>query len=97
LRERRIKKNVSQNEMAKKANITQTFLSLIEHGKRIPSREVLQRIAKVLDENAFRLEKEAGNAELDSVMKIDSHLKRILGSGNKKTLRRIQEFFETLG
>lgn len=97
LKERRIKKGMSQNEMAVKAEITQTFLSLVEHGKRIPSHEVLRRIAEVLGEDAAHLEREAGDADSDSVQQLNRHLKKLLGSGNKNKLKRLLEFIETLG
>lgn len=97
LRERRIRKGLSQRELASKIGITQTFLSLVEHGKRVPSYDVLQRIAEVLDEDATHLEREAGSADLDTVIQLNRLLKRLLGSGNKKKLNRLLEFIETLG
>lgn len=97
LRERRIRRGLSQSELASKTGITQTFLSLVEHGKRIPSFDVLQRIAEVLGEDAAHLEQEAGSADLDVVVKLNRLLKRLLGSGNKKKLNRLLEFIETLG
>ncbi len=97
IKDRRIKKGVSQNELANIAGITQTFLSLVEHGKRIPSYDVLKKIAKALGENASYLATEAGNAELDSVIKLNTYLRRILGSGNKSKVNKLLEFIETLG
>ena len=97
LRERRIRRGLSQSELASKTGITQTFLSLVEHGKRIPSYDVLKRIAEVLGEDAAHLEQEAGSADLDTVIKINRLLKRLLGSGNKKKLNRLLEFIEALG
>jgi len=97
LRERRISKGISQSELARKAGITQTFLSLVEHGNRAPSYDVLQRIAGVIGEDATHLEQEAGTADLDTVIKLNRLLKRLLGSGNKKNLNRLLEFIETLG
>lgn len=97
LRERRIRKGLSQSELASKIGITQTFLSLVEHGKRIPSYDVLQRIAEVLGEDAAQLEREARSADLDTVIELNRLLKRLIGSGNKKKLSRLLEFIETLG
>ena len=97
LRERRIRKGLSQRDLASETGITQTFLSLVEHGKRIPSYDVLQRIAEVLGENAAHLEQEAGSADLDTIVELNRLLKRLIGSGNKKKLNRLLEFIETLG
>ncbi len=97
LRERRISKGISQNELASKAGITQTFLSLVEHGNRVPSYNVLQRIADVLGEDAAHLEQEAGSADSNTVVELNRLLKRLFGSGNKKKLNRLLEFIETLG
>jgi len=97
LRERRIRKGLSQTELASKSRITQTFLSLVEHGKRVPSYDVLLRIAGVLGEDAAYLKQEAGSADLDTVIELNHLLKRLLGSGNKRKLNRLLEFIETLG
>lgn len=97
IRERRVKKKISQSELASKAGITQTFLSLVEHGKRVPSYEVLHRIAEEIGEKAANLQQEADGAELDTVIKLNHSLKRLLGSGNKKKLTRLLEFVETMG
>lgn len=46
----RIKKNLSQTQLAEKASITQAYLSLLETGKKKnPSLEILQRIAAALE------------------------------------------------
>lgn len=42
----RVKKGVKQYEAAKKAGITQTYLSQIESGQKVPSIEVLEKMAK---------------------------------------------------
>jgi transcriptional regulator with XRE-family HTH domain len=97
LRERRIKKQISQNEMASNAGITQTFLSLVEHGKRIPSYDVLKRISEILGEDVDNLQEEAGSADSDTIIKVNRLLKQMIGSGNKKKLNRLLEFIETLG
>jgi transcriptional regulator with XRE-family HTH domain len=97
LRERRIKKGMSQNEAASKAGITQTFLSLVEHGKRVPSYDVLKKIAMILGEDVDHLQEEAGSADSDTIIKVNRLFKRLIGSGNKKKLNRLLEFIETLG
>lgn len=44
----RKKLRFSQKEIAEKANISQTYLSQIEHGERMPSIEVLLNLCQVL-------------------------------------------------
>jgi transcriptional regulator with XRE-family HTH domain len=97
IRERRINKGMSQTELAEKAKITQTFLSLVEHGVRVPSYDVLHRIAEIIGEDASNLEQEADSADSHTVVELNRRLKRLLGSGNKKKLDRLLEFIETLG
>jgi len=96
IREKRIQKGISQQELCEKAGITQTFLSLLEHGKRSPSREVLKKIANVLQEDAVALEKEAGGLEYDLEAQLDRLVKRLVGGHNKKKLRQLIEFIDTL-
>ena len=45
----RREKRLSQEELADRANIHQTYLSGVERGKRNPSVMVLQRIAQALE------------------------------------------------
>lgn len=46
----RKQKNLSQQQLAEKASITQAYLSLLENGKKTnPSLEVLQQIAEALE------------------------------------------------
>jgi transcriptional regulator with XRE-family HTH domain len=97
IRERRVAMKMTQGELAGKAQLTQTFLSLVEHGNRAPSCEVLNRLAAALGEDASLLEQEAGNADTDTVVRLNHHLRRLIGSANKKKLRRLLEFIETLG
>lgn len=97
LRERRVAKGISQNELANTANVTQTYLSLVEHGKRIPSYEVLKRIADILGEDAGHLHQEAGSADSESILKINRLTRKLIGSGNVKKINRLLEFIETLG
>ncbi len=97
LRERRVRKGLSQTELANEIGVTQTFLSLVEHGKRIPSYDVLERAANVLGEDAAYLEREAKSADLDTVIELNRLLKRLIGIGNRRKLDRLLEFIETLG
>ena len=48
LEERRLKKGLSQEEVAREAGISRAAYTNIENGKRRPSPEVAQKIAKVL-------------------------------------------------
>lgn len=51
-------KNISQKELAKQLNITQSYLSKIEHGVKTPSFELGLRIAMLLDVCPFALSDE---------------------------------------
>lgn len=42
-------KNLKSSELASMAGVKQPYISAIENGKKIPSLDVLQRIAKALD------------------------------------------------
>lgn len=94
--EKRVQKGMSQLDLCRKAEVTQTFLSLLEHGKRSPSREALERIASALGEEAAALEQEAGDLESDPEAKLDHLLTKLKISNNKSKLRRVVEFIETL-
>jgi len=95
LKERRLKKGLSQAELCDKANITRTFLSLIENGKRTPTYGALARIAGAMGEDPQLLEAEAKETSDDPEVKLANAIKRL--SKNKKTLKKLVELIETLG
>lgn len=49
IRTLRARKGVSQKELAERAEITPSFLSLVESGRRAASLKVIERIAAALD------------------------------------------------
>ena len=49
IQEMRLKKGMTALEVARKAGLTNTSLSLFEHGKRKPSKLSLYKLAKVLE------------------------------------------------
>lgn len=49
VRLQRVLKNMSQEELAKKANVDRSYISQIESGKKTPSLSVLERIADALE------------------------------------------------
>ncbi|WP_366922188.1 helix-turn-helix transcriptional regulator [Metallumcola ferriviriculae] len=48
VRKERLKSNLKQYQLAKKANISNTYLSDIETGRTIPSLKTLKKLAEVL-------------------------------------------------
>ncbi|MEC1768304.1 helix-turn-helix transcriptional regulator [Schinkia azotoformans] len=49
LKRLRILSDMSQEELAEKLNVSQAYLSMIENGKRKPSKQVQQKIDEVFD------------------------------------------------
>jgi transcriptional regulator with XRE-family HTH domain len=67
----RKKLGISQAKLAEMANITDNYIALIETGKRFPSVNMLERIAKVLQRDTI---------ELFSLKQDDAALKGVLKS-----------------
>lgn len=52
----RLKKNLTQSDLAKELNVSRQYLSSIERGEKIPSLKMSMKISKILDtciENIF--------------------------------------------
>ena len=55
LKENRKKRGISQAKLAKKANITTQYIAMIEVSRKFPTPEMLDRIARVLEIDAYEL------------------------------------------
>jgi len=55
LREVRLKKNLSQGDIARILNVHRSYISGLERGRRNPSLLTVQKIAKALDVNVNKL------------------------------------------
>jgi transcriptional regulator with XRE-family HTH domain len=55
LRENRRKKGLTQEKLAEMANISLRYLAMLELGNSFPSGEMLEKLAKALDIQAFQL------------------------------------------
>src|SRR3954454_6901725 len=60
LREQRVSARMSLRQLAEQAGVSNPYLSQIEHGRRRPSAEVLQQLAKALRISAEQLYLRAG-------------------------------------
>ena len=55
IKKNRVKRNLTQAQLAEKCNISTTFLGYIETGKKFPSPENLQKIAEAMGLKYFEL------------------------------------------
>ena len=55
LKENRKKRGISQAKLAEKANITTQYVAMIEVSRKFPTPEMLDRIARVLEIEAYEL------------------------------------------
>ena len=55
LKENRRKKGLTQEKLAEKADISLRYIAMMELGKSFPSGEMVEKLAKALDINAYQL------------------------------------------
>ena len=55
LKENRRKKGLTQEKLAEKADVSLRYIAMLELGKSFPSGEMLEKLAQVLDIQAFQL------------------------------------------
>ena len=96
IREKRIRKGLSQGALSEKANITRTFLNQIEGGRRRPSLNTLEVIADRLDENVTDLIYEAKNGDGDPRIRLAHLLGRLIKHGDDTSIDRLLEFVRDL-
>jgi transcriptional regulator with XRE-family HTH domain len=96
IRKKRIEKNISQSQLAKRANISRVFVNLIENGRRLPSYETLGAIASGLDEDVMTLLAEAKLENVNPEIKLAHLLSRLVKSNDEKKMRKLLKFVEML-
>lgn len=102
IRQRRLQKNLSIKCLATKANVSHSYISQIENGKKgIPSTEIIRKLAEPLDVPVIQLFQLAGYIPIDEndwiegmnlIRKADS----MLNNEEKEKLLRLIEAFLTL-
>ena len=96
IREKRIRKGLSQAALSQQANITRTFLNQIEAGNRRPSINTLEVIADRLNENVIDLINEAKSGNGDPRIRLAYLLGRLVKNGGDKNINRLLEFARSL-
>jgi transcriptional regulator with XRE-family HTH domain len=65
VRRRRKEKNLSQEQLAEKADLSSKMISLVERGQRIPSISVADAMARGLSVRLWRIVKDAEDLRLE--------------------------------
>lgn len=102
IRELRLRADLTLREMARRVHVSASHQSDIEHGRRMPSDEVLRRIADQLSEvggtyDALRLLKPQLEEDLDKWVTTDRHVRQLLrewknsGLSGRKLLEHYRE------
>lgn len=101
IRYHREEKDISQEELAARAGISRTYLSLVENKKRIPSFDLLKKIASCLDETVTELI--LGSMREDCkrsfrllVLQVTDAVREVIDTGDEEKKRKLIEFMEML-
>jgi len=89
LRENRRKKGLTQEKLAEMADISLRYLAMLELGKNFPSGEMVEKLAKALDIQAFQLFNPTATTEgalLHLEKSIMSNIEQVVAVTIKKTL-----------
>lgn len=66
INQQRLAHGLTQYDLADAAEVSRSYISLFERGRRVPSAEELDRIAAVLDTTAQQLRDDTGRAAEDA-------------------------------
>lgn len=102
IRKLRLRAGLALREMARRVGVSASHQSDIEHGRRMPSDEVLRKIADQLSEvggtfEAMRLLKPQLEEDLDKWVTADRHVRQLLrewkdsGVSGRRLLERYRE------
>jgi len=90
----RLERGWSQIELAKRAELSREFVSMLETRKRSPSLEALQKIAACFDKVSADLLNEVDGA--DEKIELGLRLQAIALSEDTESLRKLLEFAKNL-
>lgn len=96
IRERRIGKGLSQNELSKRANVSRTFLNMVENGHCQPSMNTLEVIASRLDEDVNKLIDEANREGGDSNARLLYLIGKLINDKDSSKVDKLIELAESL-
>ena len=96
IKKNRIASGISQSDLAKKMDLTRTYLSLLENGKRFPSWETLEKIACLLSVKPSKLIMEANLSKYDDDFEFVCLLSKIIESADKKKIKQTLDFAKSL-
>ena len=96
IRERRIRRGLSQRELSQQANITRSFLNQIETGHRKPSINTLEVIADRLNESVGDLIDAARSDDGDPRIRLAYLLARLIKNADDKNVDRLLKFVQSL-
>ena len=92
----RRKKGFSQAELCWRTGITSTYMSLIETGDRVPSYEVLEKMAICLGTTAGELMNRAEGKNAGIKVNARTSMERILENNQEDEIRKLVYFLELL-
>jgi len=96
IREKRVEKGISQSDLCADAKITQTFLSLIENGKRIPSQEAVNKIATALKEDPKKLLDMATDYDIDVEERLTALFNGLVKKKDKNKMNKLVKLLESI-
>ena len=84
--------NMTQSELAEKLGVEQSYLSLIENGKRKPNPELLHKIAEVFDKTVEELDIEPWTVEMAKQMLAEDVASMYFGKGELSRSKDDRQF-----
>ena len=93
IREKRIERSWSQEELAEKVNLSPAYIGMIERGEKIPKMETFIKIANILMVTSDDLLQDV--LEQEHMIKLSKYVEEVekLESSDKKRLYRIIEAY----
>lgn len=93
IREKRIERSWSQEELAEKANLSPVYIGMIERGEKIPRMETFIRLGNILRVTSDDLLQDV--LEQEHIIKLSKYMDEVeeLNTNDKKRLYRIIEAY----
>jgi transcriptional regulator with XRE-family HTH domain len=97
LRDLRVAKRLSQEDVGRKSGLLQCYVSRVERGRTIPNLETLEKFANALEIPLYRLFTDGESVRIPKLLSTNGEFARQIGGSHRRDLHLLASAFSRMG